>query len=366
MKKTTREYRNISSNAQSICKLGLDVHAADIMVARQIDGSVAQRPQRMKAEPLLEWVEKQIQRGYGVVSCYEAGPTGYWLHRELTRLGVTNYVVCPTALDSRSKGVNNDRSDALELLSRLDRYVAGNRRSFSVVQVPTPEQERKRAVVRQREQLRRKRLSLATQGRMLLLSQGCRTSNQWWRRAPWEKGCWPVPGWVLEQLEILRRIILTLEGEISKLTAKVSQGAPAQLPAGMGRLTHEVIASEVKDFHNFQNRRQVGSYAGLTGGVSSSGQQRADLSLTKAGNRRLSTVLIECAWRFLIYQRDYWLVKKWAPVLLEPGVHTRRRKRAIVAFARQLLVDIWKWKTGRTTPQALGWCMSGSDVPVAE
>jgi transposase len=114
----------------------------------------------------------------------------------------------------------------------------------------------------------------------------------------------------------------------------------------------------MKDFKNFQNRRQVGSYPGLTGGVSSSGEQRADLSITKAGNRRLSTCLIECAWRLVLQQPDYWLVKKWRGVLLNPKAHVRRRKQAIVAFARQLLVDIWKWKTGRATPQALGWKMS--------
>ena len=88
----------------------------------------------------------------------------------------------------------------------------------------------------------------------------------------------------------------------------------------MGRLTHEVILSEMKDFKHFQNRRQVGSYPGLTGGVSSSGEQHADLSITKAGNRRLSTSLVECAWRLVLQQPDYWLVKKWRHVLLNPKV----------------------------------------------
>jgi len=138
----------------------------------------------------------------------------------------------------------------------------------------------------------------------------------------------------------------------------VAAAAPPSLPVGLGRLSYEVIASEMKDFQHFQNRRQVGSYPGLTGGVSSSGEQHADLSITKAGNRRLSTCLVECAWRLVLQQPDYWLVKKWRPVLLNPNVHVRRRKRAIVAFARQLLIDIWKWQTGRTTPQGLGWKMS--------
>ena len=81
----------------------------------------------------------------------------------------------------------------------------------------------------------------------------------------------------------------------------------------MGSLTYEVIASEMKDFKHFQNRRQVGSYPGLTGGASSSGEQHADLSITKTDNRRLSTCLVECAWCLVLQQPNYWLVKKWRP-----------------------------------------------------
>ena len=96
-------------------------------------------------------------------------------------------MVCPTRLDSRGKGVNTDKTDALELLVRLDRYVAGNHKAFSVAQVPSEEQERKRLVTRQRGQLRSKRLSFAAQGRMLLLSQGYCSSNSWWKKSAWEK-----------------------------------------------------------------------------------------------------------------------------------------------------------------------------------
>jgi transposase len=101
----------------------------------------------------------------------------------------------------------------------------------------------------------------------------------------------------------------------------------------------------------------VGSYSGLTGGVSGSGEASADLSITKAGNRRLSTCLIECAWRLVLSQPGYWLVQKWKGVLLNSKVAKRRRKQVIVAFARQLLVDLWKWKTGQVTPERLGWVM---------
>ena len=75
-------------------------------------------------------------------------------------------------------------------------------------------------------------------------------------------------------------------------------------------------------------------------------------------HKRLRTVLIELSWRLLAYQSEYWLVKKWKHVLLNPRAHVRRRKQAIVAFARQLFIDLWKWKTGRATAQSLGWKLS--------
>jgi transposase len=349
---------NTTTTAKTICKLGLDVHAASIMVARQLEGLNPQPPQKLAVGKFLAWVEEQLKGGYQVFSCYEAGPTGYWLHRKLEQLGVTNYVVCPSKLDSRGKGVNTDKTDALELLVRLDRYVAGNKKAFSIVQVPTQAQEQKRALSRQRDQLRRKRLSFAAQGRMLLLGQGFRQSNSWWQGSRWDQLKTQVPAWLLEPLESFRRVIEFVDQEVRTLTARIAQEAPKQLPKGMGALTHEVIEREMKDWKNFRNRRQVGSYSGLTGGVSGSGEQSADLSITKAGNRRLSSCLIECAWRLVLRQPGYWLVKKWRGVLLNPKAHLRRRKQAIVAFARQLLIDLWKWKTGRATPEELGWQMT--------
>ena len=225
MNKTTNENTNTptpTANASDkpLCKLGIDAHAATLVTIQQIDGSNPTRPQRLAPQEFLRRVEK-LSKEYRVVCCYEAGPTGYWLHRGLEKLGVTNYVVCPTRLDSRGKGVNNDNTDAMELLSRLDRYLAGNRKAFSIVRVPTPEQEQKRALSRQREQLRRHRLSLAAQGRLLLLGQGYHQSNHWWKKAYWEKLQPCLPQWLCTQLETFQRLIMNLEEELKKLTALV-------------------------------------------------------------------------------------------------------------------------------------------------
>jgi transposase len=90
----------------------------------------------------------------------------------------------------------------------------------------------------------------------------------------------------------------------------------------------EVIDSEVCDWNRFSSWRKAGSYSGLTGGVSASGQSHNDLSITKVGNRRLRTALIEMAWRLVLHQPNYWLTKKWAPVIgPQAKAHRRSRKK---------------------------------------
>src|SRR5579883_3337549 len=299
-------------------KLALDVHAASVVVVRMIDGAKPQPPQSFKPADFLEWAKKQEALAKEVVSCYEAGPTGFWLHRQLTAVGIRNYVVCPTCLDERHSGVNNDRTDALELATRLDRYLAGNDRALAVVRVPTEAEEQKRAHKRQRQQLRQQRLSLAAQGRSLMLLQGRRESNHWWRQHRWEPLEPTLPAWLVERLQVFRQLIVKVDEAVRQLTREIQTHAPKALPKGMGRLTYQAVQTEVAAWDRFKNRRQVGSYAGLCGGVSASGQSSAELSITKAGNRRLRTDLVELAWRTLLYQPNYYLVKKWKAVLLNP------------------------------------------------
>jgi len=339
-------------------KLALDVHAASIVVARMVDGAKPQPPQKFKPAEFLKWVSKQKDLAGEVVSCYEAGPTGFWLHRQLTALGIRNYVVCPTCLDERHGGVNNDRTDALELATRLDRYLAGNERALAVVRVPTEAEEQKRAHKRQRQQLREQRLSLAAQGRSLMLLHGRRETNHWWREHRWKSLEPELAAWLVERLQVFRELIVQVDQAVRRLTGELQAKAPKVLPKGMGRLTYQAVETEVANWERFKNRRQVGSYAGLCGGVSDSGQSTAELSITKAGNRRLRTDLVELAWRLLLYQPQYYLVKKWKAVLLNPKAHRRARKRAIIAFARQLLIDLWRWKTGKRTPEQFGWVMT--------
>lgn len=350
----------VASKKHQTIKLGLDVHAATIVVVRILDQTGPQPAQKFTPAKFLEWVKQQVPLAEAVHSCYEAGPFGYGLHRQLEALGIGNVVVQPVCLDERRTGVNNDKRDARELAQRLDRYVAGNPHALATVRVPTPEEEQKRIESRQREQLRREMQRVASQGRSLLLTQGYATKNSWWQAAPWERlrSQWPV--WLVERLSVFRTVLQTLSQTLAAATKGLEGTAPAERPKGLGGLTCAVIDREVGDWNRFTNRRQVGSYTGLCGGISASGQSFHQLPITKHGNARLRTALIELAWRLVIWQPESKLVKKWQPVLGRPGATKGARKKAIVAIARQMAVDLWRWKTRRAEPADLGWLMVGA------
>lgn len=349
----------VASKRPQTIKLGLDVHAETIVVVRILDQSGPQPAQRFSPAQFLPWARSQLALAGSVHSCYEAGPFGYGLHRELVQLGVRNLVVQPVCLDEHHKGVNDDKSDARQLALRLDRYVAGNRHALATVRVPTTQEEQKRIASRQREQLKREVLRVAAQGRSLLLSQGYRQRKSWWEGGHWERLRPSLPGWLVERLEVFRRLLATLTQELAAATSALEAAAPARRPKGLGGLTHEVIEREVGDWERFANRREVASYTGLCGGLSASGRTMHLLPITKHGNVRLRTALIELAWRLVVWQPQCPLVRKWWPILGRPGVAKGARKKAIVAIARQLAVDLWRWRTGRLQPQALGWVMVG-------
>jgi len=350
--KTAKRYQTI--------KLGLDVHADTIVVVRILDHSTPQPAQKFTPAKFVAWVQTLVQLADTVHSCYEAGSFGYVLHRDLAGRGVRNVVVQPICLDERHTGVNHDKSDAKELAQRLDRYVSGNRQALTTVRVPTPEEEQKRVESRQREQRKREVQRLAAQGRGLLLTQGYREKRGWWSERRWRELHAKLPGWLAERLEIFRRLLALLTAELDAATRALEAAAPAILPKGLGGLTWAVVEREVGAWQRFTNRRQVGSYTGLCGGISSSGKSHRLLPITKHGNVRLRTALVELAWRMVLWQPDSKLVKKWQGVFGNGKATRAARKKAIVAIARQLAVDLWRWRTGRVQPADLGWRMIGA------
>jgi transposase len=344
-----------STKSYATIKLGIDAHAKWYYVARQLDGATPQPVQKKTFEGLLRFVVKQQALAPEVHTCYEAGAFGYHLHRKLVALGVRNLVVQPQDWDERGKGVKNDRLDALALCQRLDRYVRGNRKAFSVVRVPSEEQERERALSRQRQQLVRERQRLQAMGRSLLAMHGIQVSGKWWKGKTWTRIRSEAPAWVMERLKVFIKLIEPVEAEERRLTEEVQEaGRARRIPKGVGPLSFEVLRREVGDWSRFNNRREVSSYTGLCPREHTSGGKRRGGSVSKSGNPRVRAMLVEMVWRMMRWQPGYHALRKWMPVLSDPGRNAAARKKAIVAVARQLAVDLWRLFTGQTTAEKLG------------
>jgi transposase len=343
----------VTPKAKTI-KLGIDVHLDRYVVVRIIDGGTPQPPQRFEPAEFLLWVAKQLTLAEKVFSCYEAGPFGYNLHRKLQKMGVSNYVVRPRDWDEYGKRVKTDKRDAQQLALALDRYVSGNRAAFCVVRVPSPEEEQKRSISRQREAFQCEKQRLAAQGRSHALYYGEHLQGEWWRETLWKSAQAQLPVIVVNLLEPLRRLIAALEVELKARTKELEAAAAEQLPVGVGKLTSEILEREVLDWKRFNNRRQVASYTGLCPREDSSSDRRFQGSINKHGNRRLRPVLIECVWRLSRFQPEYRLVKKWRTLLYDPKTSPARRKKIIVALARGFSVDWWRVRTGRCQAEELG------------
>jgi transposase len=331
-------------------KFGLDVHATQITVCRQIEGRLPQPAQTRSWAECLAWIAAHVRAEAVVHTCYEAGPCGYGLHRQLTALGVSNLVVAPQIWDERHQRVKTDRRDARALCQRLERYLAGNIEVFSVVRVPTPEQEQRRALGRQRGTVLKERQRCVVRGHGLMLAQGVQATADWWQPAHWPEWAALLPGWVRAHVQYWQQQAVRLDQEVSALTPAVEALAgPAPRPKGLGALTTALLDTELLDWHRFQNRRQVGSYTGLCPGEHSTGGQRKQGAVTKCGNPRVRHQLVEAAWRLAQWQPDYPPLRK-----LRAATGVRARKRAIVAVARRLAVDLWRIHTGQCSAEKLG------------
>jgi transposase len=346
-------------------KLGIDVHLDRYVVVRILDGGTPQPPQRFGPAEFMLWAAKQLTLAEKVFTCYEAGPFGYSLHRNLEKIGATNYVVRPRDWDEYGKNVKTDKRDAQQLALHLDRYVNGNHDTFCVVRVPSPEQEQERSISRQRESFQREKQRLAAQGRSHALYYGEHLQGEWWREAAWKISVAQLPAIVVNLLEPLRRLIAVMEAELKTRTQEVEAAAPEQLPVGLGKLTSEILEREVADWNRFKNRRQVASYTGLCPREDSSSTRRFQGSINKHGNRRLRPALVECLWRLCAFQPEYRLVKKWRPELLNPKTSRPRRKQIIVAMARNFAVDWWRVRTHRCKAEDLGLKLQPAKTPPA-
>jgi transposase len=331
-------------------KFGLDVHAEQITVCRQIGNLVPQPAPKFSWSAAIEWIEAHVKAGAVVYTCYEAGPCGYGLHWKLTALGVANLVVAPQRWDDQHQRVKTDARDARELCARLDRYVSGNPTVFTVVRVPTPEEEQRRAVGRQRGMLLKERHRSVVRGHGLMLSQGVHAPGDWWEPKVWAHWQFELPEWLRAQVQVWQQNAVRLDAEMTPWTALVEEYAAGQIvPKGVGLLTAGLLALEILDWRRFQNRRQVASYTGLCPSEYTSDQRRRQGAITKHGNPRVRHQLVEAVWRLLQWQADYPPLRR-----LRAAVGQRTRKRFAVAAARRQAIDLWRINTGQCSAQQLG------------
>jgi transposase len=332
----------------SIIKIGLDVHARVYVAVAQFDHLLPKPARRLAPTQFVPWVEQLLGAGHTVHVVYEACGFGFNLYRELKALGAYCYVIAPRKLDEHCTGVKTDPRDATTLCQRLSRYLEGNTGELAIIRVPSEAEEQARHVSRQRQQLVQLRQKLEAQGRSLLVSHSLPSPAHWWKDQTWSRLSRLLPGWIIIGLEVYRPALLTLQQQISALTAQLEAAAPADVPAGVGKLTTVMMTREICSWERFKNRRAISSYTGLCPGEHTSGSKRIPGSVTKHGNPRLRAALVECAWRMVRFQPNYPPVKKRIAILAKGARATgAQRKKAIVAVARHLAVDLWRIHTGR-------------------
>jgi transposase len=338
----------------SLIKIAIDMHLRSYRVVRQMDQSNPQPAQKFAPTVFYDWLKKQQQLAERVVVCYEAGCFGYEPARRMQALGVEVYVIAAQNWDEQDKRQVNDKVDAQVMCRRLSEYLGGHRKALSVVRIPSREEEARRSEGRMREQLRREIRRMQAMGRSLLLQREMAVNGPWWRGELWVQIIEGMPSWVVRQLKSWKKLIELAEKEALKKESELKAAAPRKLIYGEGELTHELLSRELIDVQRFKNSRQVGNYFGLCPSESTSGARRRMGSITKHGNPRLRRLMVELAWRVSRFQPRYQAMCRWGPLLQERQASAAARKKAIVALARRLAVDLWRIATGRVQAEELG------------
>jgi len=302
-----------------------------------------------------------------VRSCYEAGRDGFWLHRYLVSRGIDNGVVDSSSIEvnRRMRRAKSDGLDARKLLTMLVRYHAGERKVWSVVRVPTVEEEDRRQLHRELRTLKKERTRTTNRIKGLLANQGIRLeksgdmSQRLGRLRLWDGS--PLPAGLLARLqrerehaEFLHRKILELERE--RRQAIVEGRSPAlekvrqlMLLKAIGPSGSWVYVHEFFGWRRFRNRKEVGAAAGLTPTPYQSGDGSREQGISKAGSRHIRAVAIEMAWCWLRYQPRSKL-SLWYQERFGRG-GKRARKVGIVAVARKLLIDLWRFLEHGVIPE---------------
>jgi transposase len=296
---------------------------------------------------------------FPIVTIHEAGLDGFWIHRILEREGIESYVVDPASIATsrRRRRAKTDRIDGEALVKALLAYKRGEPRVCAMVRVPTPEDEDRRRLVRERKALTNERVRHVNRIKGLLYSQGIAgfeplKGDRWKRLEELATGDGrPLPPAMkaqisreLDRIELLLEQIKVIEKvrDAMLVAAQETSKAPALLLGlkGIGAEFAAVLWSEGLS-RNFDNRRQVAAYAGLAPTPWQSGQVDKEQGVSKSGNPRLRTMMIQAAWLWTRHQPDSALTIWFKDRVMQNG--GRHKKSTIVALARKLLVALWKY-----------------------
>jgi transposase len=300
-----------------------------------------------------------------VYSCYEAGRDGFWLHRSLTAHGIHTLVVDSASIEVTRRGrrTKTDRLDAGQLLTRLIRHCTGEQKVWRVVHVPRVAEEDRRHMHRDLEEMKAERTPQSNRLKGLLASCGLAGRevgedfpNMLEALRLWDGQA--VPGELQQRRlrefarhQFVDRQFRDLENERAR-RIRTAEADPAidqvrQLLElkGIGPNSAWLFVQEFFAWRQIEHRRQLGALAGLTPTPYQSGDSEREQGISKAGNRRIRTMAIEIAWCWVRYQ-PHRALSQWYRQRFGPG-HSRLRRIGIVALARKLLVQLWRYlKTG--------------------
>ena len=302
-----------------------------------------------------------------VVSCYEAGREGFWLHRFLQAHGIPNHVVDSSSIEvnRRKRRAKSDALDVRKLLSMLMRFHHGERQVWRVVHVPSVEAEDQRHLHRDLETLKQERASTTTRIKGLLSSQGVRLTTvsqlpeqldalRLWDGSEIPSGLRRRLLRVYAHYEFLSEQISALEAERHALLQtsqeasieKVRQLMPLR---GIGINGAWLLVMEFFGWRELKTRREVGGLAGLTPTPYQSGESAREQGITKSGNRHVRWMTMELAWSWVRYQPESAL-SCWFRERFGTG-GKRLRRIGIVAVARKLLIALWRFLASGVLPE---------------
>ncbi len=339
----------LDSNKPRIA-LGLDVHLEFIMAVAQKDHASALAPRKFSRAELVAHVRKLVSEGVQVFCVQESCGFGFVLHRELVAAGAQSFLITPISLNGKRK---TDKLDARALCLRLSRWLDGNRDELAPIRIPSEKEQRQREGTRRRKFLGRQIRALANRGHGQV-AEYCHVQlpSRWWGARNWLKLA-ALDAWVLGILTPLRELILAFEAQLDALeTELVARVKEQPRPKGLGEITLVTLDGEVCDWGRFNNRKAIGSYTGCCPGEHSSGGKQRMGGIDRMGNGRVRCLLVEAVWRFLLWQPGWKAAQKHKVKLAEGA---GMKKKTVVALARQLAVDLWRWRTGRATMEDLGW-----------